>query len=284
MDFAIRAGLLLLALPTQAFAQERVPVTPADCSAASTALTSLPTPLPTADAWVTATACGAQGGTALAIAIPSLASKSDTLLLSAALNNLSSIKDGAVFAALLLLAKNTAAQPAARMTAFQGLLAEFDPSLQLTSSIGVSPESSGGCRPVSVANGAQATGNPMPSDFVTQLGTAAASVAATSSAPTTVKNAARCVLRLIRPTSGPAIDPAKLSLTYVCGRRFKIQNTNPDGVTLQFTVNDTLQQGDLGVPGAKTVTLVTAVVGTVRLYLAGQLIQTRANGGTTCPQ
>jgi len=88
--------------------------------------------------------------------------------------------------------------------------------------------------------------------------------------------------------TGPALSqsalPNSITLTYICGNSFRVRNTNPAVITVTWDVYKTTEQGTLTLaakPAAAPYSeaYFTAInKGTVRLFLDGALIQTKANG------
>lgn len=86
------------------------------------------------------------------------------------------------------------------------------------------------------------------------------------------------------PSLSQAALPKSITLTYICGNSFRVRNTNPNEVTVTW---DVYQQGETGTlvlpakpasaPYSETY-FTTVKKGTVRLFLDGTLIQTKANG------
>jgi hypothetical protein len=88
--------------------------------------------------------------------------------------------------------------------------------------------------------------------------------------------------------TGPSLSqsalPNSITLTYICGNAFRVRNTNPTVMTVTWDVYKTTEKGTLTLPakpgtGPYSETYFTTVnKGTVRLFLDGVLIQTKANG------
>jgi hypothetical protein len=88
--------------------------------------------------------------------------------------------------------------------------------------------------------------------------------------------------------TGPSLSqsalPNSITLTYICGNAFRVRNTNPSVMTVTWDVYKTTEKGTLTLPakpgtGPYSETYFTTVnKGTVRLFLDGVLIQTKANG------
>jgi hypothetical protein len=89
-------------------------------------------------------------------------------------------------------------------------------------------------------------------------------------------------------TTGPSLSqaalPNSITLTYICGNSFRVRNTNPTVMTVTWDVYQKGETGSLTLPakpstGPYSETYFTTVnKGTVRLFLDGVLIQTKANG------
>ena len=79
-----------------------------------------------------------------------------------------------------------------------------------------------------------------------------------------------------------------IRLTYMCGNRFRVRNPNDTEVTVIWDVYEKSEKGTLvlpprleGVEYSETL-FETQNKGTVRLFLDGKVIETKANGGTVC--
>lgn len=82
----------------------------------------------------------------------------------------------------------------------------------------------------------------------------------------------------------PPVNTALITLTYVCGNKFKVRNSNPVAVPLTWNLINHTQTGSLTVPAISpggepgTAFITTIEKRTLRLYYNGQLIATVANG------
>jgi len=90
--------------------------------------------------------------------------------------------------------------------------------------------------------------------------------------------------RATDPSLAQAALPNSITLTYICGNSFRVRNTNPAVITVTWDVYKTPEKGTLALaarpaqaPYSETY-FTTANKGTVRLFLDGVLIQTKANG------
>jgi hypothetical protein len=135
----------------------------------------------------------------------------------------------------------------------------------------------------------------LPSDSLDRIQQRAAPLERDPAQPAHVRSAAHCVMNEWRvakglPTQLLLPNPqSALTLEYVCGRRFKIKNTLPYTVDVQYE--------EEGNPGRKRITLAqkaaeqaygetdidARTTRTLRVLLDGDVILTKANGGTTCP-
>jgi len=86
------------------------------------------------------------------------------------------------------------------------------------------------------------------------------------------------------PSLSQGTLPNSITLTYICGNSFRVRNTNATVVTVTWDVYKTSETGSLTLlpkpaSGPYSETYFTTVnKGTVRLFLDGTLIQTKANG------
>lgn len=84
------------------------------------------------------------------------------------------------------------------------------------------------------------------------------------------------------------IPSGMVTLTYMCGNRFRVRNTSPLDLLLRYDVYGTTETREFTVLGASSARPVTEVFfpsrrrGTVRIFYRSQLLQTKANGGTVC--
>jgi hypothetical protein len=122
-------------------------------------------------------------------------------------------------------------------------------------------------------------GAPLPADYAARVYATAGRVANATAAPESLRLLARCVRGFVPP----AIVATTIRLTYLCGNRFRVRNANADWADVRYDVYRTDDAADLTVPPFGEIVLTTARAGTTRLFYAGQLIQTKANGGAACP-
>jgi len=106
-------------------------------------------------------------------------------------------------------------------------------------------------------------------------------VAQDAGAPALLHNVADC-WRQILERDAP-VNVTTIRLTYMCGTKFRIRNPNLASIDVQYDVYGTTESGVLAVLGGEDYFFWTENTGTVRLFYQGVLIQTKANGNTTCP-
>ena len=107
-----------------------------------------------------------------------------------------------------------------------------------------------------------------------------------------VRSAAYCVRQALHSNFSFPITTSLITLTYVCGDKFRIHNGNAEFADLTWntynvppnarTLAPTLTSGGTSVPGNSDGYIFTDNAATARLYYHSQLIQTRANAGTVC--
>lgn len=86
-----------------------------------------------------------------------------------------------------------------------------------------------------------------------------------------------------------SVQADSVRLTYICGNRFRIRNPTAGFATFVYDVYGTPERDSVQLPAKDPaaphidVYFETRHKGTVRLYLTERLLQTKANGGTSCP-
>jgi hypothetical protein len=86
-----------------------------------------------------------------------------------------------------------------------------------------------------------------------------------------------------------AIPTSAITLTYICGNKFRFRNRTFLNLSLRFDVYGTSSTGrfEAGIPSAGSaqseVFFFASVPGTVRVFHRTQLLSTKANGGIRCP-
>src|SRR5687768_111792 len=84
------------------------------------------------------------------------------------------------------------------------------------------------------------------------------------------------------------LEPRLVGISYVCGRRFQIENGNTAAITVRYELVGGSESGELTLPAAtgtapSRTRLVTLSTGAVRLSYDGTRIGEAANAGGACP-
>jgi hypothetical protein len=279
---AALAGMLSSVATTAGAQTDRWIVTAAQCD---TAVSSLQggSPPPAGDrTWWIATRCGAAGGSALAtVAANALRTVSDTERVAVVEAVLAEIRDFAVFQSMLGLAEDATAAAPSREAALRVVLAQHERGLRIRTPI-VFRTPSETCATWSPTVAEPRAGAPLPADYATRAHAAAGRVANATAAPASLRLVASCVRGALRAFVPPTIVPSTIRLTYLCGNRFRVRNPNADWADVRYDVYRTDDGGDLTVPPNGEIVFTTERTGTTRLFYAGRLVQTKANGGATC--
>jgi hypothetical protein len=132
----------------------------------------------------------------------------------------------------------------------------------------------------------------LPTTLAQQIMTLASAVYHNTSDDPVVRSAAYCVRSALHQSFPFPINTALITLTFVCGDEYRIHNGNAEFADLTWntyhvppnvrTVAPTLTNGVRSVPGNADAYIRTDSIATTRLFYKGQLIQTRANGGSAC--
>lgn len=285
---------LLLCLPILAACAARAangqmpPPSPAECTSFVSAMNGgSHNPLQ----WPQIAACGSAGASALSTALRNARTLTDTVYLRALLNELSAIRDNGVFTTARSVGGDATATVVARLTAFLAAMAQID--------------NSGGMRVGKsygdiLANTTEANcyWQPGTSDSYykstpTALADAALRLKRTldstyySAAPLVVRSFARCLRFRIPYGPVPTAPTSAVIVSYVCGNRFKFQNTGVESIMLTYDVDTTgvPEQGDVTVPAGESRTVTMRKVGPVDTYLYGgaRFDAKKRNLGTVCP-
>jgi hypothetical protein len=270
----------------------RSPATASECDAAIVSVERLVSRPHAPDAseqqqlW-TATRCGAPGGAALAKLIPLARTSTDIPSFIKAEEVATNLADSSIARASLQLASDAGASAAARIFAFRVLMRLNSPSTSVDAAQSYATSGTN-CKMHTIAALEALPGAPLPSDLAQRAG-ALAKATAVSSAPANVRAIASCAYREFGAFANLDVDPTKISLSYVCGNDFRVQNGNTVRAPLTYRVVSKADDGDINVPANGTLTFRTDSTGTVNLYLNlpvvpndPQPISTAANAATKC--
>jgi hypothetical protein len=288
----IRYSALVLALAffvvTEAVEAQMNP-TQATCSSLASAAPGMRLPAPTDTsvgglAWDLLRGCGATGSAAVAAALQSAAiyTESDSARVVEFFTTFRGHRSADLFAALTAVVKNSSASGPVRSEAISALGALYRPHVYFHKSnyLMTNPAPSSCARGYEMGDdsGDQSS---LPVDILNQALTAMRLAEADGAASQSVRGAARC-WRISLEQDVPPIG-SKILLTYICGNRFRVRNTNTAPAKVSTDVYGTTEKHAMIVYPGYDYFFGNLKKGTVRLFFKGQLVQTKANGGTTCP-
>jgi hypothetical protein len=133
---------------------------------------------------------------------------------------------------------------------------------------------------------------PLPSNAASQSRAVAVAIQQEAGASPSLQSASYCVLEAWRKVNAlPSnahwvFTTANLSVTYVCGNRFRIQNQHTLPIALQWQV-DSLPRKTVLIPestaqGPGERLLEAGLNGALLIFLDGEVIITTQNGGSSC--
>lgn len=270
----------------------RSPATAAECSAAIAAVDRLVANPHTPDAseqqqlW-TATRCGAPGGAALAKLMPLQRTSTDVAWFITGEAMATNLTDSSIARAAFQLAADAGATAESRIFAFRVLMRQHSPATWIDQPQSYSSTGTP-CRTRTIAPLPPLPGAPLPGDFALRAGTLAKTTA-NSAAAANVRLIAACVYRHFGAFANLDVDPAKISVSYVCGNDFRVRNDNAVVAPLTYRVVGKADEGDINAPANGSLTFRTDSIGTVNLYLDlpvipndPQPIRSAVNGETKC--
>ncbi len=241
--------------------------------------------------------CKAERGPAYAAYLQRLSPVSDTLVLRGPFEDAGLLRDASVFEALHTIAGNPGAAAPARVYSLIGIIYHEAGSTSLSYGEITSVGPAGTC-PIGTLGGVEQfvkPGAPLPADHLEQSRSLASRLAEDATVPPTVRSAARCVLTATggiaeQPsTASQAINWSAVELTYVCGKTFRVRNSNLRRVPVRFEIEGTGYVGDIILPrngnrtrGYSEITFGVPVKGTVRFVDKGVIRKRAANTSRTC--
>lgn len=150
------------------------------------------------------------------------------------------------------------------------------------------------CVPGGPREGALYDRSNLPSDSLERIRQRAAPLERDAAGPSPVRSAAHCVMNAWRAAKGLPVllllpDPRPaITVDHVCGNRFRIRNILPYTVVVQVEVEGAsgrrrvaLMRRNAGQSYGET-ELDVSTAGELRIFVDGDPILTKANGGTTC--
>jgi hypothetical protein len=283
-DLAVLALLCCLSASVPA----QVPGSPpsaADCRAAAD---SLGRASRVTGAWQLLITCPTEGPAAVSAAISAARMETDTVYLSALVGVASRFQTPAILSASLQLNADKTATLASRIAGLDVLLAEDGSGLTLHT-LAVSWHSllnvprGGACKLTGVGAGDYVATATMSTDYLTQIAARADSTANDAAEPQVLRDLAACVRGALVLDVPNVLSPSSLTLAYVCGTKYTVQNSGKSWARLTYDVQGTTDEGSFGAAPNATTTFRTTETGTTRIYLSGQLVQSVANTQIPCP-
>lgn len=277
------AMALALLFPSLVMAQTGAP---ADCSAAAQRATGarLPDVSDSLFTWHTLRDCGAIGEDAFtqALATAVVLAEADSARVVQVFGMFHGRRTTQLFAALKAVVTNTVASGPIRSEAIRSLGAQYNPAIDFATVDFLRamppPEV---CLMIDGLNNGIGTPTALPPDYLKQIVDAMRVAESDGSATQSVRGAALCWRKHLEMYL-PAL-PANLRLTYICGNRFRVRNTNTRPVSVTADVYGTTYRTSFVVPNGVDYYFTMLKKGTTRLFLDGALVQTKANGGVQCP-
>ena len=266
----------LLSLAGRADAQS-----PAKCDSATVFVSNHTLPAAFAHDWnawnLVASCAGGVSSFVSALASPQITTESDPAKLRNLFQVFDGRLDGAVFTAYTGAALNSSGSDAFRIAAMSALVGMVEPDIEIRlPRVGSSNQSCGTAGRISSRDRTSST---LPADaFERVIGTVSA--VATGGAATRVKLAATCWQALLERELPD--DVHKILIAYVCGNKFRVKNSNPNGVDLKYVVGNNLDSGEFGVPARGKYEIIVGEAGTLSVYLGSTLIGIQTNGGAVC--
>ena len=230
------------------------------------------------NAWRVVANCGRMDVFVASLASPQVTSETDTDRLTVLFSIYAGRLDGTLFTAYSNAVLSNAASDAFRVEAMRALGGLVFPSLDIR----ISPA---GAAPPVCRVGARrlvdgdATPSTLPSDAFARGTATFTSVAITGNSPA-VRFAAKCWQDLLERHT--PVDLSKISISYICGTKYRVTNGNHRGVALNFKVGATADSGEFGVPKSGEYLLTVATMGAISVYEGTKFIGSATNGGATC--
>lgn len=276
---AMVVGLWPFAVSAQ-FASGPSPTT-AECHAmiAAIGLTN-----PTGGTWFRVGECGARRISTLRSALWRAHTSTDSLNLLSMLGTAARVRHSQIFGRSRDVATDPTSTKDARLMSLLVLLSQYHGSYVRPNeswATTVSAPGGIGCRLMHITDSFQLQAGALPPDSLARIAsTAEMLMLGTYSA--VVKDLAACIRNMISEDFPLTVPIRAISLTHVCGDRFRVTNSGAFDITVSYSVQGTNETGDLSVGAGLSVEFFTDATGTVRLaYMNREILQLR-NGGMRC--
>jgi len=269
---------VLLALPVVLGAQP----TPAQCTAAAAALAAGNR---YAEGWERIPQCGVQGGVAIANALSTAKTVTDSIYLRYLLGAASRIRDGNVWQAAITLSGDKTATHESRVIGLLALLAQHDVAAGLRINLSWNqlmtlPWET--CRFRPDPGAFYFSDNSLPGGAVNTAAAHFDTVADDVTNHPVIRTVAGCARAMLLSEVPETVDPSLIQLSYVCGTKFRVNDLGSKWVDVTYQVQSTEESAVLVVGPQAEKVFWTDETGTVVLFYLGNAIRTTANGGTAC--
>jgi hypothetical protein len=256
--------------------------TAAECGAAVAALA-----VPNRDmsGWERVAECGVQAGQALGTALTNARTETDGKYLSNLWTAAAAIRDPSVLNSAIALARDRSATVPARVVALVVALAQHVRGVGITGwPLDRLTTEPWGPRCAFAVTTHQLPGsqNPVPTTYVRRLAALYDEVGWAADENPVLADIARCARVVLRNDVPESVDPSRITLTYMCGTKYRVTNTAPKGATVTYRVSHTREAGDLTIPPKGSRDFYTVFIDAVRLEYNGRVIQEAENGGREC--
>jgi hypothetical protein len=258
------------------------PPTPSECRAIVAAIGPAN---PDGKGWYRIGECGAKGIAALRGALWSARRNTDSLYLPSLIGTARRVRHARIFEIARKVATAPSTTNDARIMGLLVLLNQYDESLSppFDESWAKTTSVPGGiaCRLLSVTDVFQLQAGALPADSLERIAetTEALMVRNYSAA---VRDLAGCVRDMISEDLPLAVPKSAITLTYLCGNKFRVANSGPFGVTVAYKVVGTDDESDLSLRAGQTLDFYTFYRGTLHLTYQNRVIRRQRNRDVKC--
>lgn len=229
--------------------------------------------------------CGSSGISALGTALWAARSSSDTVYLKALVASASRVRHPNIFGTAREIATHASSTADARMMSLLALFSQFDPAYARRNeswATTMSVPMGSACRIDRWTDVFQVDAGALPADFLARMATTTETLMLGPTYPVSVRAFATCIRDTIADEYPYRIPTSAITLTYVCGDKFRVNNSGAFSAEVTYKVNNTSEEGDLVTQPGSYTEFVTETSGLVVLWYMGQPIRERANGGVPC--
>lgn len=280
-------ALSLVALPVASLAAQQPPQ--AQCDSAQAAVSGQPLPASGSTGWswwITLRACGNEGAVTMAQVVqsPAVMTETDSVRLGHLFYFFYGVRSPDLYTAYTAVAQNAGATVPVRLYSLTALGKLSVPELNFAGRDFVNPSITV-CPSMFDMTDSSSTGAPLAAGYTASIYATMKALEAAGGGPAAVRGAAHCWR--VRLARGQPLDPATVTLKYVCGNNFLISNQTIG--TYSFTFQSvganvkTSEQGAITASGPGDTPISMLYPSTLRLFYNGVQIQSTPNGHTACP-